>query len=78
MNGRKTMALAVLGSGSGSNFQAILDAIRDRGILATICQEPEAQGYTAIRVVFDHLVAHAAPAKKNWLINPTIKIRQSF
>jgi phosphoribosylglycinamide formyltransferase-1 len=28
MNGRNPMALAVLGSGSGSNFQAILDAIR--------------------------------------------------
>lgn len=56
----------------------ILDAIIDRGIRATICQEPEAQGYNAIRIVFEYLVAHCSPAVKNRLINPTIKIKQSF
>ena len=56
----------------------ILDAIFDRGIRATICQEPEAQGYKSIRIVFERLVAHRHPAVKNLLIHPTIKIKQSF
>jgi LacI family transcriptional regulator len=55
-----------------------MDAIRDGGILATICQEPEAQGYSAVKVSFDYLVAHAIPKQQNILIDPSIKIKQSF
>jgi LacI family transcriptional regulator len=56
----------------------IMDGINDGGILATICQEPEEQGYLAIKVAFDYLVSHASPQLKNMLIDPSIKIRQSF
>ncbi len=56
----------------------IMEAINDGGILATICQEPEDQGYRAVRIAFERLVAHSSPKEKNFLIDPSIKIRQSF
>jgi len=56
----------------------ITDAILDGGIQATVCQEPEAQGYKAVKVAFDFLVAHINPEHKNILIDPTIKIRHSI
>lgn len=59
-------------------IQPIVDAVKGGMIMATICQEPIAQGYTAIKVAFDYLLAHTEPALKNILIDPSIKIRQSF
>jgi LacI family transcriptional regulator len=59
-------------------IQPIVNAVKSGMIMATICQEPIAQGYTAIKVAFDHLVARTEPAMKNILIDPSIKIRQSF
>jgi len=56
----------------------ITDAILDGGIQATVCQEPESQGYKAVKVAFDFLVAHILPERRNILIDPTIKVRHSL
>jgi LacI family transcriptional regulator len=56
----------------------IIDAMEDGGVLATISQEGEEQGYTAIKVAFDYLVAHIVPEVKEYLIEPSIKIKQSL
>ena len=56
----------------------IVDAILDGGILATICQEPEQQGYAAVKMASGLLISKVVPETKNWLVDPTIKIRESF
>ncbi len=56
----------------------ITEAMREGGIQATISQEPEEQGYAAIKVCFDFLVAHVEPREKNHLIEPSIKLKESL
>ncbi len=56
----------------------VMEGIADGGIQATICQEPEEQGYTAIKTMFEYLVTQIPPPARVILIDPSIKIRQSF
>jgi LacI family transcriptional regulator len=56
----------------------IVDAILDGGVLATICHEPEQQGYAAVKMASGFLISKTVPEKKNWLVDPTIRIRESF
>lgn len=56
----------------------VMEGILDGGIQATICQEPEEQGYTAIKTMFEYLLAQKEPPTRDILIDPSIKIRQSF
>jgi LacI family transcriptional regulator len=59
-------------------IKPIVDADKSGMIMATICQEPVAQGYTAIKVAFEYLLTQVKPPSKNILIDPSIKTRQSF
>lgn len=56
----------------------VTEAMLDGGILASVCQEPQVQGYRAVKVAFDFLVAHIQPESKNILIVSSIKTKHSL
>jgi len=56
----------------------VMQGLQDKGITATICQNPVGQGFMAIRVLFDNLIMGKLPEKRETLIEPTIKIRESI
>ena len=56
----------------------VVQALQDKAVIATICQNPVGQGFMAIRVLFDYLITGKLPEKRETLIEPVIKIRESI
>jgi len=51
----------------------------ERGIIkATICQQPVAQGYLAVRKAFDYYISGAEPETDRFILGNEIKIRESL
>lgn len=52
--------------------------LRNRNITATIIQQPQLQGYTAVRTLFEYLSSGKSPASKNQFIQTRIILKENL
>lgn len=52
--------------------------IRNRNITASIVQQPQMQGYTAVRTLFEYLTAGKTPASKNQYIQTRVILKENL
>lgn len=56
----------------------VKDGLLDRGIIASITQNPKEQGYKAIKVLFEYLLTKTIPAKKSTYIETQVIFRENL
>ena len=52
--------------------------INNDKIIATICQEPYKQGYTAINLLFEYTINNVLPNNEYCFTNSVIKIKENI
>lgn len=56
----------------------VKDGLLDRGIIASITQNPKEQGYKAIKVLFEYLLTKTVPDKKSTYIETQVIFRENL
>lgn len=56
----------------------VKDGLLDRGIIASITQNPKEQGYKAIKVLFEYLLTKTIPDKKSTYIETQVIFRENL